>query len=290
VRSGKVPKLVATDIPYEILDKYIAKVIAKYPQFKPSDFSFESSDKVSENQGWAATYENTAPNPRVDLTPNYPNYATLVGEFIGIKKNRALFRVIAAELRPGQGETEKIFRAMTTNTPIGIEIGKVKNRAVLEALKPEAFAALQQAKKNNEQNRQQEVDQWEQDFRANSAKLAGQQLKQRFAAPPPPAPIPVARPGEGFYALKDRLAQLDIAKQKFEEFNKLIASIKKKYPLVADTLDQLENSLLQDVKDGAADNYASLLTKLNKYETALKTRFPGIVKEDPDYIDEASRT
>jgi len=60
--------------------------------------------------------------------------------------------------------------------------------------------------------------------------------------------------------------------------------------LVADTLDQLENSLLQDVKDGAADNYASLLTKLNKYETALKTRFPGIVKEDPDYIDEASRT
>jgi len=290
VRSGKVPKLVATDIPYEILDKYIAKVIAKYPQFKPSDFSFESSDKVSENQGWAATYENTAPNPRVDLTPNYPNYATLVGEFIGIKKNRALFRVIAAELRPGQGETEKIFRAMSTNTPIGIEIGKVKNRAVLEALKPDAFAALQQAKQNIEQNRQQEVDQWEQDFRANSAKLAGQQLKQRFAAPPPPAPIPVAKPGEGYYALKDRLAQLDIAKQKFEEFNKLIASIKKKYPLVADTLDQLENSLLQDVKDGAADNYASLLTKLNKYETALKTRFPGIVKEDPDYIDEASRT
>ncbi len=116
------------------------------------------------------------PVSRVDLTPNYPNYATLVGEFIGIKKNRALFRIIAAELRPGQGETEKIFRAMSTNTPIGIEIGKVKNRVVLEALKPEAFAALQQAKKNNEQNRQQEVDQWEQDFRANSAKLAGQQL------------------------------------------------------------------------------------------------------------------
>jgi hypothetical protein len=211
VRSGKVPKLIATDIPYEILDRYIAKVIAKYPQFKPSDFSFRSSDKVSENQGWAATYE---------------------------------------------------------------------------ALKPDAFAALQQAKQRNAQNRQQEVDQWEQDFRANSAKLAGQQLKQRFAAPPAPAPIPVARPGEGFYALKDRLAQLDIAKQKFEVFNKLIASIKKKYPLVADTLDQLENSLLQDVKDGAADNYASLLTKLSKYETALTTRFPGIVKEDPDYVDE----
>jgi hypothetical protein len=210
VRSGKVPKLIATDIPYEILDKYIAKVISKYPQFKPSDFSFRSSDKVSENQGWAATYE---------------------------------------------------------------------------ALKPDAFAALQQAKQNIEQNRQQEVDQWTQDFQANSSKLAGRQLKQRLAAPLP-APIPVARPGEGFYALKDRLAQLDIAKQKFEEFNRLIASIKKKYPLVADTLDQLENSLLQDVKDGAADNYASLLTKLSKYEDTLTTRFPGIVKEDPDYIDE----
>jgi hypothetical protein len=157
--------------------------------------------------------------------------------------------------------------------------------ATYEALKPDAFAALQQAKQRNAQNRQQEVDQWAQDFQANSSKLAGRQLKQRLAAPPP-APIPVARPGEGFYALKDRLAQLDIAKQKFEEFNRLIASIKKKYPLVADTLDTLENSLLQDVKDGAADNYASLLTKLGKYETALTTRFPGIVKEDPDYIDE----
>ena len=306
--------------------------------------------------GWAAgtnsVNENTAPNPRVNLTPNFPNYATLIGEFVGIKKNRALFRIIAAELRPGQGETEKIFRAMSTNTPIGIEIGKVKNRAVvenvgkefilyingkpaakyvdqqqaildmaavrkkyptarlelkhevcdmqtvkqineggsiLEALKPDAFAVLQRAKQNIEQNRQQEVDQWAQDFRANSAKLAGRQLKQRFAAPPPPAPIPVAQPGEGYYALKDRLAQLDIAKQKFEEFNKLIASIKKKYPLVADTLDQLENSLLQDVKDGAADNYASLLAKLNKYENALTTRFPGIVKEDPDYIEEGRK-
>jgi hypothetical protein len=342
VRSGKVPKLVATDIPYEILDKYIAKVISKYPQFKPSDFSFRSSDKIS---------ENTAPNPRVDLTPNYPNYATLVGEFIGVKKNRVLFRIVSAELKPGQGETEKIFRAMSTNTPIGIEISKVKNRAVLEnvdkefilyidgkpaakymdqqqaildmaavrkkypsaklelkhevctmqtvqqvneggsileVLKPDAFKALQQAKQRNAQNRQQEVDQWAQDFRANSSKLAGQQLKQRLAAPPP-APIPVARPGEGFYALKDRLAQLDIAKQKFEEFNRLIASIKKKYPLVAVTLDTLENSLLQDVKDGAADNYASLLTKLNKYETALTTRFPSIVKEDPDYIEEGRK-
>ena len=305
VRSGKVPKLVATDIPYEILDRYITKVIAKYPQFKPSDFSFESSDKVSENQGWAATYENTAPNPRVDLTPNYPNYATLVGEFIGIKKNRALFRVIAAELKPGQGETEKIFRAMSTNTPIGIEIGKVKNRAVLEALKPDAFAALQQAKQNIEQNRQQakqrieperqqEVDQWAQDFRANSAKLAGQQLKQRFAVPPPEPPtMPVVQPGESPDTLKARLAQLSIVEQKFKEINALIKAIKNKYQHSAIEAEmnsiekRLEIGLLPDVKAGVADNYKSLLAKLDNLKTSLTTRF--IVKEAPDYIDEYNK-
>jgi hypothetical protein len=306
VRSGKVPKLVATDIPYEILDRYITKVISKYPQFKPSDFSFKSSDKVSENQGWAATYENTAPNPRVDLTPNYPNYATLVGEFIGVKKNRVLFRIVSAELKPGQGETEKIFRAMSTNTPIGIEISRVKNRAVLEALKPDAFAALQQAKQNIEQNRQQkvdqqkvnqqkidqqEVDQWEQDFRTNSAKLAGQQLKQRFAEPPPEPPtMPVVQPGESPAALKDRLAQLKIVEQKFEEINALIKAIKNKYQHSTIEAEmnsikkRLEIGLLPDVRAGVTDNYKSLLAKLDNLRTSLTTRF--IVKEAPDYIDE----
>ena len=301
--------------------------------------------------------ENTAPNPRVDLTPNYPNYATLVGEFIGIKKNRVLFRIIAAELKPGQGETEKIFRAMSTNTPIGIEIGRVKNRAVLEntqkefilyidgkptakyvdqqhavldmaavrkkypaarlelkhevysaqpvkqineggsileVLKPDAFKTLQQAKQRIEQNRQQEVDQWAQDFRANSSKLAGQQLKQRFAEPPPEPPtMPVVQPGESPDALKDRLAQLNIAKQKFEEINALIRAIKKKYQHSAIEAEitaierRLETGLLPDVRAGVADNYKSLLAKLDNLKTSLTTRF--IVKEAPDYIEEGRK-
>ena len=79
-------------------------------------------------------------NPKVDLTPNYPNYEVLIGEFIGVKKNRLRFNIISAKLRPGQGETEKIFRAMTTNTPIGIEISKVKNRKVLEDISRRGFA------------------------------------------------------------------------------------------------------------------------------------------------------
>ena len=312
--------------------------------------------------------ENTAPNPRVDLTPNYPNYATLVGEFVGIKKNRALFRILAAELRPGQGETEKIFRAMSTNTPIGIEIGKVKNRAVLEnvdkefilyidgkpaakymdqqqavldmaavrkkypaarlelkhevctmqtvkqvneggsileVLKPDAFKTLQQAKQNIEQNRQQakqrieperqqEVDQWAQDFRANSAKLAGQQLKQRFAEPPPEPPtMPVVQPGESPDTLKARLAQLSIVEQKFKEINALIKAIKNKYQHSAIEAEmnsiekRLEIGLLPDVKAGVTDNYKSLLAKLDNLRTSLTTRF--IVKKAPDYIDEGRK-
>jgi len=71
-------------------------------------------------------------NPKVDLSPNYPNYSKLVGEFIGMKNNRARFLIIDAELKPGVRETEKIFRARTTNTPISIEISKVRNRNVVE--------------------------------------------------------------------------------------------------------------------------------------------------------------
>ena len=72
-------------------------------------------------------------NPKVDLSPNYPNYSKLVGEFIGMKNNRARFLIIDAELKPGVRETEKIFKARTTNTPISIEISKVRNRTVVEA-------------------------------------------------------------------------------------------------------------------------------------------------------------
>ena len=78
-------------------------------------------------------------NPKVDLTPNYPNYQVLVGEFVGVKKNRARFLIVASELKPGVRETDTIFRARTTNTPISIEIGRVKNRKVLEDLSRRGF-------------------------------------------------------------------------------------------------------------------------------------------------------
>ena len=71
-------------------------------------------------------------NPKVDLTPNYPNYQVLVGEFAGVKKNRLLFKILSAELKPGVRETDSIFKARTTNTPISIEISRVKNRNVVD--------------------------------------------------------------------------------------------------------------------------------------------------------------
>lgn len=78
-------------------------------------------------------------NPKVDLTPNYPNYQMLVGEFIGVKKNRLRFKILSAELKPGQGETEIIRRAVETNTPISIEINRVKNRNVVEDISRRGF-------------------------------------------------------------------------------------------------------------------------------------------------------
>ena len=74
---------------------------------------------------------NEQTNPKIDLTPNYPNYKVLVGEFIGMRKNRARFLIVASELKPGLRETDKIFRARTTNTPISVEISKVRNRTVV---------------------------------------------------------------------------------------------------------------------------------------------------------------
>lgn len=46
VSNKKPPVLMATELPYNLFDKFVAKVIEKYPQFKETDFSFKSADKV----------------------------------------------------------------------------------------------------------------------------------------------------------------------------------------------------------------------------------------------------
>lgn len=78
-------------------------------------------------------------NPKVDLTPNYPNYQVLVGEYVGVKKNRLLFKILSAELKPGQGATDKIVKSLATGMPFGIDIERVRNRKVLEDLSRRGF-------------------------------------------------------------------------------------------------------------------------------------------------------
>lgn len=71
-------------------------------------------------------------NPRIDLTPNFPNYTRLVGEFVGTKNNKLLFNIVDAELKSGAKPTEKIDRAMTNRTPIAMAVNYVKNRQVVD--------------------------------------------------------------------------------------------------------------------------------------------------------------
>ena len=158
--------------------------------------------------------------------------------------------------------------------------------ATYEALKPDAFAALQQAKQNIEQNRQQEVDQWEQDFRANSAKLAGQQLKQRFN---PPA-VPVAQPGEKHSVLKNRIAQLDQAIKKQQQLDALSQKLEYKGLLTPAMQQDFDTRLL--VRSGAADNYQALNLKLDRAIEIATNRLRTnklAFKENADYIDEAKK-
>jgi hypothetical protein len=46
VSNKKPPVLMATELPYYLFDKFVAKVIQKYPQFKQTDFSFKPADKA----------------------------------------------------------------------------------------------------------------------------------------------------------------------------------------------------------------------------------------------------
>ena len=116
---------------YSLFAKQFSKWFPAYTKSWTRDQTDQTQfmfSRVSDSQNTVVEQQN----PKVDLTPNYPNYQTLVGEFVGMKKNRARFLIVAAELKPGVRETDTIFRARTTNTPISIEISRVKNRNVVD--------------------------------------------------------------------------------------------------------------------------------------------------------------
>jgi hypothetical protein len=96
----------------------------------PADSHFAIFNKQLLRQP-AAENINEQQNPRIDLTPNFPNYTTLVGEFIGTQGNKLLFQIVSAELKPGVKPTEKIVKAMSGNRPIAMALTYVKNRQIV---------------------------------------------------------------------------------------------------------------------------------------------------------------
>jgi hypothetical protein len=64
-------------VSYNLLDKYIDKVVDKYPQFRPTDFSFQSTDEkaIAEATGFIPVDSKLAHDPRyisgltVDIKP-----------------------------------------------------------------------------------------------------------------------------------------------------------------------------------------------------------------------------
>jgi len=140
-----------------------------------------------------------------------------------------------------------------------------------DQLKSTSFEELVKAKLAIARQIEAEAEAFERDlYKNNTVQKAQQGLRREFE------PTPVAQPGEKHSVLKDRLKYLDIAKQKFEEVNRLINAIRKNYRHyeVANKMDKLDKSLLPYVEVGPKDNYKSLFVKLSKIETELSELYP----------------
>jgi hypothetical protein len=126
LKLGKGSKLVATDIPYEILDSYVKKVIQKYPQFKPTDFSFKSSDKVDENLG--IPYPTTYEQENNKFKRRGPMRITNMTEFAPLGSNdrepdeEEILRQLAAQW--WNGSMQQMKKAQQTLQAMGWEIGQ----------------------------------------------------------------------------------------------------------------------------------------------------------------------
>ena len=162
------------------------------------------------------------------------------------------------------------FEQKQTRTLGGFDVTvlDVDRRDIEEAnLKPTTLATLQQAKQNLEQERAAEITAWEQDFRANTAKMAGQQLRKRFE------PVPVARPGERHSALKSRINNLNQAIQKKQYLDNVLRAKAE----TAGILNEpgIKNDFVTSmyiVMDGPTDNYVTLNQHLDTAIKNIKTR------------------
>jgi len=123
-------------------------------------------------------------------------------------------------------------------------------------LKDTSLAVLMQARQDLEQKRAAEIAAWEQDFRKNTAQLAGQQLKQTFQ------PAPVAQPDQSHSELRAQLSMLDAVIKKQQQLDALGAQAEKMTLLnEPDVVDDLNTSMY--VRDAVRNNRYDY-TALNK--------------------------
>lgn len=162
------------------------------------------------------------------------------------------------------------FEQKQTRTLGGFDVTvlDVDRRDIEEAnLKPTTLATLQQAKQNLEQERAAEIAAWEQDFRANTTRLAGQQLKKRFE------PVPVARPGERHSALKARINNLNQAIQKKQYLDNVLRAKAEKAGILNEPgIKNDFDTSMYIVMDGPTDDYVTLNQHLDTAIKNIKTR------------------
>ena len=133
-----------------------------------------------------------------------------------------------------------------------------------DSLKSNALNALLQIKQNIEQTRNDELSQWEQDFKRNVADKFKNKMPNQVQS------TPVARPGEKFAVLKSRLSELDKAIEKQKVLDKLVQQAESKGLLNPALQADTDTSLF--VRDGAKDNYVALNDKLDNALDIIRSR------------------
>lgn len=147
-------------------------------------------------------------------------------------------------------------------TPLDIDRQDVDEASSLNTT---SLAALQQAKQDIEQKRAEELAAWEQDFRKNTARMAGQQMRKSFE------PVPVARAGEKHAVLKARLNNLNQAIQK-QSFLDALSVRAEKMGLMNEPGLKADVDTRFLIRNGPKDDYATLNQHLDTAIARIKAR------------------
>lgn len=249
-------------------------------------------------------------DPIVDLTPNYPNYEKLLGQFVGVRGKNLQFRIVKAELRPGSGHTDKIARVMANGGFLEIPPNFVKRRPVVgenqgwaatftseeqrtgagqqgagmtagyqrrenqpidETLSDKNLAALSQAKEKIAQDRQEEIEAWTADVKRNFEKYNRSMVRP---STPVAATAAVAGPDtkETLPALKQRLNNLNQALEKIAKLEKIVTRLDRARPSRMTPNLQYWANIDHLIDAAPQDNYQTLNQHLDQALEILGAR------------------